>query len=185
MAVFGKPGSSFVKDEVEKYVKRLRASNVQIEIVELKQSKRDDQAKGLSEEAAEFSKRFPRENYQWIVLAEEGKLLNTVQLADWIKPRITANCVFLFGSAYGIAPEIKKQASLLPRVQTQCTAEMQKALSHHLTLLQSLIMLAVRTVFQIPSQSLRMLSAVIRMIKSTTLQQCLTVTLNRTLIILM
>ena len=113
MAVFGKPGSSFVKDEVEKYVKRLRASNVQIEIVELKQSKRDDQAKGLSEEAAEFSKRFPRENYQWIVLAEEGKLLNTVQLADWIKPRITANCVFLIGSAYGIATEIKKQASLL------------------------------------------------------------------------
>ena len=52
MAVFGKPGSSFVKDEVEKYVKRLRASNVQIEIVELKQSKRDDQAKGLSEEAS-------------------------------------------------------------------------------------------------------------------------------------
>ena len=113
IAVFGKPGSPFIKDEVEKYTKRLRSSNVQLEVVELKQSKREDQAKSLSEEAAEFAKRFPRENYQWIAMAEEGKLMNAVQLASWIKPRLNANCVFLIGSAYGIAPEIKKQSSLL------------------------------------------------------------------------
>ena len=113
IAVFGKPGSPFIKDEVEKYTKRLRSSNVQLEVVELKQSKREDQAKSLSEEAAEFAKRFPCENYQWIAMAEEGKLMNTVQLASWIKPRLNANCVFLIGSAYGIAPEIKKQSSLL------------------------------------------------------------------------
>ena len=113
LAVFGRPGSAFIQDEVEKYTKRLRSSSVQIEVVEMKQSKRDDQVKSLAEEAAEFSKRFPKENYQWIVMAEEGKLMNTVQLANWIKPRLTSNCVFLIGSAYGIAPEIKKQASLL------------------------------------------------------------------------
>lgn len=113
LAVFGKPGSPFIKDEVEKYTKRLRSSSVQVEVVEMKQSKREDQAKSLAEEAAEFSKRFPKENYQWIIMAEEGKLMNTVQLANWIKPRLTSNCVFLIGSAYGISAEIKKQASLL------------------------------------------------------------------------
>ena len=79
----------------------------------MKQSKREDQAKSLAEEAAEFSKRFPKENYQWIIMAEEGKLMNTVQLANWIKPRLTSNCVFLIGSAYGISAEIKKQENLL------------------------------------------------------------------------
>ena len=113
LAVFGKPGSPFIKDEVEKYTKRLRSSSVQVEVVEMKQSKREDQAKSLAEEAAEFSKRFPKENYQWIIMAEEGKLMNTVQLANWIKPRLTSNCVFLIGSAYGISAEIKKQANLL------------------------------------------------------------------------
>jgi len=113
LAVFGKPGSPFIKDEVEKYTKRLRSSSVQVEVVEMKQSKREDQAKSLTEEALEFSKRFPKENYQWIIMAEEGKLMDTVQLANWIKPRLTSNCVFLIGSAYGISAEIKKQANLL------------------------------------------------------------------------
>ncbi len=113
IAVFGKPGSPFVKDEVEKYSKRLRFSNVQIEVVELRSSKREDRAKSLAEEAVEFSKRFPKEDFQWIVLAEEGKLMNTFGLSSWIKPRLASNCVFLIGSAYGIAPEIKKQANLL------------------------------------------------------------------------
>lgn len=112
IVVFGKAGSPFVQEEVEKYTKRLRSS-VQLEIVEMKQSKREDQAKSLMEEASEFSRRFPKENYQWIVLAEEGKLLNTVQLASWMKPRLSSNCVFLIGSAYGIDASIKKQSTLL------------------------------------------------------------------------
>ncbi len=113
LAVFGKPGSPFVRDEVEKYVKRLRSSAVQVEIVEMRECKKDDVAKCLAEEAAEFSKRFPKESHRWIVLAEEGKLLNTVQLAEWIRPRLASNCVFLIGSAYGISAEIKSRADLL------------------------------------------------------------------------
>ncbi len=113
VAVFGKPGSPFVKEEVEKYTKRLRSSSVQIEVVELRESKREDRVKGLAEEAAEFSKRFPREKFKWIALAEEGKLLNTVQLSSWIRPQLASNCVFLIGSAYGISEEIKRQSSLL------------------------------------------------------------------------
>lgn len=113
VAVFGKAGSPFVGDEVKKYTDRLRSSSVQIEVVELRQGKRSDPARNLAEEAAEFEKRFPRENCRWIILAEEGKLFSTVQLAEWIRPRLAENCVFLIGSAYGISAEIKKRAHLL------------------------------------------------------------------------
>ncbi|OIP45051.1 MAG: hypothetical protein AUK31_08590 [Fibrobacteres bacterium CG2_30_45_31] len=112
LAVFGKAGSPFVAEEVNTYAKRLRSST-DMEIVELKQSHRDDKARGLAEEAAEFEKKFPKSNYKWIILAEEGKLMNTVQLAKWIEPRLSFNCVFLIGSAYGIDANIKAQADLL------------------------------------------------------------------------
>ena len=39
LAVFGRAGSPFIADEVEKYVKRLRTSAMPLEVVELKESK--------------------------------------------------------------------------------------------------------------------------------------------------
>ena len=59
LAVFGKAGSSFVSDEVARYVKRLKGSASPLEVVELKESKRDDKLKALAEEAELFEKRFP------------------------------------------------------------------------------------------------------------------------------
>ena len=52
LAVFGKAGSPFVSDEVARYVKRLKGSASPLEVVELKESKRDDKLKALAEEAA-------------------------------------------------------------------------------------------------------------------------------------
>ena len=112
LCVFGKAGSSFVADEVSKYSKRLR-SYISFDVVELKESKRDDKTRGLVEEAAEFEKRFPKSDYAWIILAEEGKLLNTVQLAKWTEQKASSPCVFLIGSAYGISSSIKEKADLL------------------------------------------------------------------------
>ena len=42
LAVFGKAGSPFIADEVDKYVKRLRGGVYPLEVVELKESKLDD-----------------------------------------------------------------------------------------------------------------------------------------------
>ena len=84
LAVFGRAGSPFIADEVEKYVKRLRGSAMP-----------------------------PRNEYRRVILSEEGKLMTTVKLADTLQARFTGNIVFLIGSAYGIDENLKKSADLL------------------------------------------------------------------------
>lgn len=113
LAVFGRAGSQFVSSEVEKYAKRLRSSNMPLEIVELKESKIDDYKQALAQEAILFEKKFPKSEYRRVILAEEGKLMNTVDLADLLQARFNGNIVFLIGSAYGIDESLKKSADLL------------------------------------------------------------------------
>ncbi|MCQ2063868.1 MAG: 23S rRNA (pseudouridine(1915)-N(3))-methyltransferase RlmH [Fibrobacter sp.] len=113
LAVFGKAGSPFIADEVEKYVKRLRGSAKPLEVVELKESKLDDRVQSLAQEAALFEKKFPRNEYKRVILSEEGKLMDTVKLADTLQTRFLGNIVFLIGSAYGIDENLKKTADLL------------------------------------------------------------------------
>ena len=88
--------SASINEEVLKYVKRLNGA----EPVTLKN-------------AASFEKKFPADKFTRIILSEEGTLLNTKQLADWINQRLSKNMVFLVGSAYGVPPEIKQSADLL------------------------------------------------------------------------
>lgn len=109
---FGKPGSSFVSDEISRYLKRLNSTH-RIESVELKESKQKDKRAGLLEEAALFEKRFPKETCVRILLTEEGKLMNTVNLSQWIESRASSHLVFLVGSAYGIDESLKNSADLL------------------------------------------------------------------------
>ena len=109
LAVFGKAGSPFVSDEVARYVKRLKGSASPLEIVELKESKRDDKLKALAEEAELFEKRFPKKDFVRAILSEEGKLMATVPLARWIEQKSASNIVFLIGSAYGIDEKLKAE----------------------------------------------------------------------------
>ena len=80
LAVFGKAGSPFIADEVDKYVKRLRGGVYPLEVVELKESKIDDRVQALAQEAALFDKKFPKSEYKRVILSEEGKLMATVNL---------------------------------------------------------------------------------------------------------
>ena len=89
--------SKNVNEEVLKYIKRLSGA---VEIIALKN-------------IASFEKRFPADKFIRIVLSEEGKLLSTKQLAEWLNPKLSKNMVFLVGAAYGIEPEIKQKADLL------------------------------------------------------------------------
>lgn len=113
LAVFGKAGSPFVADEVTRYVKRLKPTATPLEIVELKESKRDERIRALAEEAAEFEKKFPKKDFVRIILSEEGKLMATVPLANFLGQKLSQNIVFLIGSAYGIDENLKKSADLL------------------------------------------------------------------------
>ena len=113
LAVFGRAGSPFVADEVDKYVKRLRGGMFPLEVVELKESKIDDRMQALAQEAALFDKKFPKSEYRRVILSEEGKLMDTVKLSDSLRDRFPGNIVFLIGSAYGIDENLKKTADLL------------------------------------------------------------------------
>lgn len=113
LAVFGRAGSPFVADEVTRYVKRLKPTATPLEIVELKESKRDERVRALAEEAAEFEKKFPKKDFVRIILSEEGKLMATVPLANFLGQKLSQNIVFLIGSAYGIDENLKKSADLL------------------------------------------------------------------------
>ena len=113
LAVFGRAGSPLIAEEVEKYEKRLRGSAMPLEVVELKESKLDDHAQALAQEAALFEKKFPRNEFKRVILSEEGKLMDTVKLADTLSARFPGNIVFLIGSAYGIDENLKKSADLL------------------------------------------------------------------------
>ena len=55
LAVFGKAGSPFIADEVEKYVKRLRGGMFPLEVVELKESKLDDRVQSLAQPSRTYS----------------------------------------------------------------------------------------------------------------------------------
>ena len=107
LAVFGKAGSPFIADEVEKYVKRLRGGMFPLEVVELKESKLDDRVQSLSQEAALFEKKFPKSEYRRVILSEEGKLMDTVKLSDTLRDRFPGNIVFLdwFGLRHRREPE--------------------------------------------------------------------------------
>jgi len=96
LANFDKVSAS-VNEEVLKYAKRLNGT---VEIATLKNT-------------AAFEKKFPADKFTRIVMSEEGTLLSTKQLAEWINNRLSKNMVFLVGSAYGLEPEIKQSADLL------------------------------------------------------------------------
>ena len=112
LVTFGKPGSPFVADEVQRYTQRLKGA-CEIETVELKESRHGDQTAGLAEDAKAFSKRFPSGSAVRIVLSEEGKLMDTVKLARWLEARASRPWVFLIGSAYGLDSSLKQEADLL------------------------------------------------------------------------
>ncbi|MDR2555451.1 MAG: 23S rRNA (pseudouridine(1915)-N(3))-methyltransferase RlmH [Fibromonadaceae bacterium] len=89
--------SPSINEEVHKYAKRLSGS---VEIATLKNS-------------TAFEKKFPAAQFTRIILSEEGKLMSTKQLAEWLNPKLSKNMVFLVGSAYGIEPQLKQSADLL------------------------------------------------------------------------
>ena len=109
---FGKASGNWTREEFSVFATRL-AGMVDFEAVELKESKRTDQASRLQEEAELFRKRFPLPQWKRILLTEEGKLFRTEDFAHWLEPRLSQNIVFLIGSAYGLDPSLKKEADLL------------------------------------------------------------------------
>ena len=95
LAVFGKAGSPFVSDEVARYVKRLKGSASPLEVVELKESKRDDKLKALAEEAELFEK----DVFDWVGGSVLGSYFvsNTSSHYDWAMKKLKAHKKLVLG----------------------------------------------------------------------------------------
>lgn len=110
LASFGKPDAALHK-EVTLYARRLEQLR-HFSCVILKESRCSDQEARLQEEARTFTKKFPPAQWQWVVMAEEGRLFNTEDFASWLENHDSKPLVFLIGSAYGLHQELKQQAVL-------------------------------------------------------------------------
>lgn len=80
-------------------------------MIELKESKEKDKEKHLELEAKLFREK--AKDFKWIVLAEEGKVLSSVGLANqmesWLEKE-RKDIAFLIGSSYGISEALKKES---------------------------------------------------------------------------
>lgn len=112
LAVFGKARAGFVESEVERYTKRLKNTAFPLQVVELRESRREDKLRALLEEAGEFERKFPEKDFVRVLLSEEGKLMNSVEFAHFLEAQ-QKPVVLLIGSAYGLDASLKRTATLL------------------------------------------------------------------------
>lgn len=110
LVYFGKASSSAAIEEAN-YFKRIKAW-CPIEVIELKPSKSKDPKSGLAEEVKRYDQKFS-EDIPLVILAEEGKVLDSVQFSSKLETWMLtgkAQINFLVGSSYGIHPELKQRA---------------------------------------------------------------------------
>ena len=111
----GKLKEKYLRDAIDEYAKRISAYG-NLDIIELNPVRLSDNPSAteidnaLSKEAEEIKKKIPNGSFVFS-LCVEGKEKSSEQLAQTIKD-ITlngkSNIVFIIGSSFGLAPEIKK-----------------------------------------------------------------------------
>ena len=111
----GKLKEKYLRDAIDEYAKRISAYG-KLDIIELNPVRLSDNPSAteidnaLSKEADEIKKKLPNGSFVFS-LCVEGKEKSSEQLAQTIK-EITlngkSNIVFIIGSSFGLAPEIKK-----------------------------------------------------------------------------
>ncbi len=103
---------AWIQTGFSEYAKRM-PPEARIELVELKPEDRASKqvAKVLEQEAARIEAALPKSAVR-VVLDERGTMINTMQLAEWLKQWMAdgVNPSFMIGSADGLAPSIKAGA---------------------------------------------------------------------------
>jgi 23S rRNA (pseudouridine1915-N3)-methyltransferase len=111
----GKPHENFVKEGIELFTKRVtNYYPVEWKIInppKISNSLTTEQVK--EKEASVILPLLDKSDYL-ILLDETGKMLNSIELAQFITQRTnesTKQVIFLIGGAYGVSDEIKKRAN--------------------------------------------------------------------------
>ncbi len=111
----GKTEDAYLKDGIEKYIKRLKhyTKLVIIEIDELKNTKALTQEQQKSKEAELILKKITPTDHV-ILLDEKGMELTSQQFAAYIDKKAigsVANLVFIVGGPYGFDPSVYSRAN--------------------------------------------------------------------------
>ena len=119
LVVVGKLKEKYLKDGIAEYVKRM-GTMLPLEIIELADEKIPDNA---SEKEAEALKKREGEKIlsriqagdQLAILAIQGKLMSSEEVADFVKKAevyVTGNLVFVIGGSLGLSKEVYQRSDL-------------------------------------------------------------------------
>lgn len=107
----GKLKEKYLVSAKDEYLKRL-SKYTKIEIIELEDSKLDNEQLALEEEKDRIEKYISTKDYL-ITLEIEGKELSSIEFKDLLDKTlvINSNITFIIGSSYGIHRSIKEKAN--------------------------------------------------------------------------
>ena len=103
-----------ITSQVQEYLKRL--SNERINIQSVKEEKATNDIEAVKKKEAEriLEKIEKTKNNALIIaLAEEGKTMNSIAFAEFLKKNQEKNITFIIGGAYGLHESVKKNAHIL------------------------------------------------------------------------
>ena len=105
----GKLKEDYLKEAVKEYTKRL-SKYTKLEIIEVNDSKIDEEKKALEEEKIEILKNNTGKEY---VIEIEGKELSSVELAKKIDETLITNSdiTFIIGGSYGMHEDIRNKSN--------------------------------------------------------------------------
>ena len=111
LIVLGKLKEKYLIDAKDEYIKRL-GKYTKIEIIELEDSKVDDEYLKLEEEKKYILKNINPKDYI-ITLEIDGKELTSIEFSSLIDKTLinNSNITFIIGSSYGIHESIKEMAN--------------------------------------------------------------------------
>lgn len=94
----------------QEYLKRLSSEKIILKTVKEEKAKNPEEIK--QKEGKRILEVLDSNSYV-IALVEEGKLINSIAFADFLKKSTDKNIVFVVGGAFGLSFEVKKRANLL------------------------------------------------------------------------
>ena len=96
---------------VHEYLKRL--SSERITLVSVKEEKATNDIATVQKKEGERLLEKIKEDCFVVALSEEGRLMNSVGFAEFLKKNQEKNIVFVLGGAYGLSDAVKKKAHVL------------------------------------------------------------------------
>lgn len=113
---FGKIDKSSYGDDIERYLKMAKPwSSVESVVLKSRNVSSEEQKERVLEAEGEMlRKKWPNRSFV-CSLAEEGKLMTTLEFAEWLEKisKEYTSIVFNFGSAYGLHSTVKDDSDML------------------------------------------------------------------------